>query len=98
MKMQLHVLGMRCFNDTVEGQKYDFTKMNVVMDMPDKPNMRGKNAVEIAFGDSSNFEKLKDAAFPGDFDLDLNITSKGYEILDAKPVAKPQAVRPAQVG
>ena len=87
MKMQFLVLGARCFNDTVDGQKHDFTKLAVVMDFPDSnKNAAGQNAVELNWGTHENFASIKDLQFPCHFELDVNPTIKGLELLSAKPL------------
>ncbi|MEZ0208931.1 MAG: hypothetical protein ACAH17_02025 [Candidatus Paceibacterota bacterium] len=87
MKLQFTVLGARKFNDTIEGQKHDFTKLNVAMDMPDTDNAAGQNVVEMKWGTHENFAQIKDVSFPCVFELDVNPTTKGFEVLGAKPVA-----------
>lgn len=87
MKLQFNVLGARKFNDTVEGQKHDFTKLVVAMDMPETENAAGQNAVEMRWGTHENFASIKDVNFPCMFELDVNPTTKGFEVISAKPVA-----------
>ena len=77
------VLGARSFNDTIEGQKHDFTKLSVVMENPERGTTVGWGAVEIQWGDHSNLEKLKHIPidqWPLKVELDIKLTTKGYEI------------------
>ena len=75
------------FNDTVDGQKHDFTKLAVVMDFPDSnKNAVGQNSVELNWGDHTNFSQIKDLTFPAQFELDVNPTTKGLELISAKPL------------
>lgn len=87
MKLIMTVLGAKKFNDTIEGQKHDFTKLVVAMDMPETENAAGQNAVEMRWGTHENFSSIKTVAFPAQFELDVNPTTKGFEIISAKPVA-----------
>lgn len=97
MKMPFLVLGARCFNDTVDGQHHDFTKLAVVMDFPDSnKNAVGQNAVELNWGDHKNFATIKDLSYPCQFELDVNPTIKGLELVGAKPI--PASSKVAAVG
>lgn len=79
MKMTMTVLGARRFNDTVEGQAYDFTKLRVQMPVPDESgNEVGYTSTDIPFGTSKNFDQLKGLKFPAEYELDIEMTSKGY--------------------
>lgn len=87
MKMIFTVVGARMFNDTVEGTKYDFTKLKVQMDMPESANAVGQDVVDMQWGTHENFAQLKSLTFPLQMELDVNPTTKGFEIKSAKPVA-----------
>ncbi len=86
MLQQLQVMGAKSFNDTVEGIKYDTTKLLVVLPAPkvvsDARNVAGNDAVYIQFGDSTNFTKhrMHDLPFPLKAELDIEMNSKGYVI------------------
>jgi len=85
---RLVVLGARHFNDSIEGQKHDFTKLRVQMDVPDASKTEvGKNVTEMLWGDHENFIKVKHLPFPVEMELSLNATTKGFEVLDCKPIA-----------
>lgn len=88
MVQRMTVLGARHFNDSIEGQKHDFTKLRVLMDVPEASKLEvGKNVLDIPWGDHENFIKVKGLTFPAEMDLTMNATSKGFEILDAKVAA-----------
>jgi hypothetical protein len=88
------VLGARHFNDSIEGQKHDFTKLRVMMDVPENSKTEvGLNASEMVWGDHSNFAKVEKLAFPVVMRLTLNATTKGFEVLECVPV--PAAERKA---
>lgn len=89
------VLGAKKFADRVEGTMYDFTKLVVVMDQPESENNRGMNSVELKWGDSKNFDQVKDLNFPAKVQLELLATTKGYEIVSVK-VPAALSVSPAK--
>lgn len=95
MKMQFNVLGARKFNDTVEGTKYDFTKLIVAMDMPEGPNAKGQNTIDMPYGDHTNYEQFANVNFPCQMELDVNATTKGFECLSAKPLVAQRPVAAA---
>lgn len=93
MKIQqrMTVLGARHFNDSVEGQKHDFTKLRVQLDVPESSKYEvGKNVSEMVWGDHENFAKIKHLPFPVEMELTMNATTKGFEVLDCKPIAAVQ--------
>ncbi len=61
----VEVAGMKMFNDTVEGKAYNNTKLFLKTDL-DASNgtALGFATQEYAFGDSSEFQKLKHLPFP----------------------------------
>jgi len=81
------VLGVRHFNDTIEGQKHDFTKVRVLMDVPENSKTEsGKNVAEWPWGDHENYGKVKHLTFPIEADLTITATSKGFEVNEFKPI------------
>jgi len=89
---RLTVLGARHFNDSIEGVKHDFTKLRVMMDVPESSKTEvGKNVSEMVWGDHENYGKVKHLPFPVEMDMTLNATTKGFEVLDVKPVAAVKA-------
>jgi hypothetical protein len=91
------VTGMKRFNDTVEGVKYDFTKLRVQFKASSKNADRdlGYGESEIQIGDSTVFDKLKHLAFPCQFELEIEQTNKGPEIVSFKPLAPVTAPKAA---
>lgn len=80
------VLGARSFNDVIEGQTHDFTKLSVVMENPERGTTVGMGAVEIQWGDHKNIEHLKHVPldqWPQKMELDIKLTTKGYSIQSA---------------
>lgn len=86
MEMQLVVLGAKVFNDSVEGNKYDTTKLLVQLPQKkvnsDTQKTVGYDAVDIPFGTSEEFIKANLARHENDFpmmcELDIEMTTKGY--------------------
>lgn len=78
MRQKMRVLGVRRFNDTVEGTKHDFTKVVVETQFNDSDDKAGFDAVHIPFGKSDNFDKLRNLPFPLDAELDIEMTTSGF--------------------
>lgn len=86
-KTQGTILGARKFNDTVEGTKYDFTKVRVMMPVPEgADNEIGFNVTEMQFGTHENFAALEKLKFPANAELELVATSKGYDFVGFTPI------------
>ena len=86
MEQRLTVLGVKCFNDQIEGKQYNFTK--VVLQLPVSRNsttQKGFNAVEAMYGDSKNFDTLKDLPFPCVCIVDAEMTTKGVDVFSVRP-------------
>ena len=85
------VLGAKAFNGEVEGKHYDSTTLFVVMDVSERQGTSvGQNVVEMKFGKSDEFDKLKSLPFPINAELALNLTTKGYEVEGFKAVSPPK--------
>lgn len=83
------VVGMRRFNDVVEGTKYDFTKIRVLFKAAGKnaETELGYGQIELQIGDSTHFDKLKAHNFPLDMELEIEHTTKGMEVVGYKVLA-----------
>lgn len=94
IKANLMVLGAKSFKGTVEGKNYDSTTLFVVMDVSEKNGTSvGQTVVEMRFGTSEEFAKLKSLPFPVNAELGLNLTNKGYEVEGFRAL---QQSKPAQ--
>lgn len=92
VKANLLVLGAKSFKGDVEGKAYDSTTLFVVMDESVRGGNRvGQNVVEMKFGQSDEFEKLKHLPFPSQAELVLNLTTKGYEVVGFRALSAKQA-------
>jgi hypothetical protein len=88
MEMKLRVMGVRRFHDEIEGKKYDFTKVRLEMPVPrNAENECGTNVVEATIGKAIEYDALRTKFnFPCDCLVDLEPSSKGYDVLSIKPV------------
>jgi hypothetical protein len=85
------VLGMKMFNDSLEGKTYDFTKLFVESELDESRGVaKGFTAVEYDFGSSQEFHKMKHLSFPFSADLTIELVTTGktskQRILSMKPV------------
>lgn len=84
MEQQLTVVGAKSFNDTVDGNKYNNTKLFVMLPekvvSSDARNVVGFNVVNMEFGTSEEFIKngLAKIKYPCQAILDVEMTTKGY--------------------
>jgi hypothetical protein len=91
-KGNFQILGAKGFKGEVEGTNYDSTTIFVVMPCSERNGTeKGFNAVPMKFGKSDEFEKMKHLPFPINAELDLALTTKGYECRGFKPLTAAQA-------
>lgn len=80
MAQKFQVLGCKKFKGEVEGVNYDSTKLFVVMNVSEKNGMAvGKSVLEMPFGKSDEFDKICKLPFPLEAELEVNMTTRGYE-------------------
>ena len=85
MLQKRRIIGVRRFNDQVEGKAYNFTKLRVELPVPrNATNEMGCDVVDVTWGDATNYDKLSHLKFPLDMEIDLEITSKGTDCFDLK--------------
>ena len=60
-----------------DGTAYDSTKIYVQTPMKSSDDQVGFSVSEFTWGDSSNFEKIKNAPFPVKANIDLEIVTNG---------------------
>ncbi|MBS1197472.1 MAG: hypothetical protein H6R18_1257 [Proteobacteria bacterium] len=92
VKSQMLVLGAKFFKGTVEGsQSHDFTKLFVSMPVSEKEaetyGKCGCDAIEMRFGLSDEYHKLKHLTFPVQAELSLKLTTDGYEVTGFRALA-----------
>lgn len=97
VKANLQITGAKSFKGDVEGKPYDSTTLFVLMDVSERTGTAvGQNVVEMKFGTSEEFAKLKGLRFPIHAECDLVLTTKGYEVHGVRPTAQAgQTGRPA---
>jgi len=87
IKMQAQVLGAKGSKGTYEGVDYDYTKLYVVLDVSDRSGTEvGFNASPMVWGLAENFEAIKNVKYPAMFDLEVRLTTKGYEVENCKVI------------
>jgi hypothetical protein len=94
VKINLTVLGAKSFNDTVDGTKYDQTKLIVMIDQKTNDSDRlsniGFESTDVPFLTSAEYKKnkLADAPYPHIAECEVEITNKGMSALSYKFVRK----------
>lgn len=80
-KQRLQVIGIKFFNDKVEGVHYDHTKLVVLMPVPaDSKTQKGYGAVELPCGKSEEAKRFDGVNFPCYVECEIALTNKGYEV------------------
>ncbi len=91
MGQKFLVLGAKKFKGDVEGTFYDSTKLFVVMNVSEKNGTAvGKSVLEMPFGLSDEFDKICKLPFPLDAELEVNMTTRGYECEGFKHIPTPK--------
>lgn len=88
-KVQTAVLGAKQFKGEIEGTHFDQTTLYVVFDVSDKKGTEvGQNALPLKYGTSEEFHKVKHlfANGPIQAELELHLTTKGYEVESFRPL------------
>lgn len=94
-QQRLQVVGIKFFNDKVEGQHYDFMKLRVLMPVPaDSKTQKGFDVVELACGKAEEAERFANVTFPCVVDCEIALTNKGYEVSNVAGLKLVQAERP----
>lgn len=94
VKLTLTILGAKSFNDTVDGNKYDTTKLIVPIDQKanssERLNNVGYESIEVPFLTSAEFakHKLGEQSYPHQAECDVEITNKGMTALSYKFIKK----------
>jgi hypothetical protein len=98
MKAQMLVLGAKFFKGAIEGQSHDVTKLFVAMPVSEKEaetyGKTGCDSIDMKFGKSDEYQKLKHLTFPVQAELSLKLTTDGYEVVGFKALS-PAAVKAA---
>lgn len=90
MQVQITILGVKQFSGRVEGVDYDHTKLIIALPFPKNRSESniGLDAQEAAYGKSINFKQFEGRNFPFKALADVELTTRGMEILqvDLQPV------------
>lgn len=83
MRGVFRVMGLRRFDDVVEGQKHDFTKVRVELPVSAKTgNEFGVSMAEWGYGPATNCGPVAAKySFPCMVELEYEMTAKGAEVL-----------------
>ncbi|MCB4361903.1 hypothetical protein [Quatrionicoccus australiensis] len=91
-KTQCLVLGAKFFKGEIEGQHHDMTKLFVAMPVSEKDTASygkaGHDAIDLKFGTSEEYQKLKSLPFPIMAELGLKLTTDGYEVLSFRAISQ----------
>ncbi len=83
MQTQITVLGVKQFKGNVEGQDFDHTKLIIALPFPAnrKESNIGLDAQEAVYGKSDNFKQFQGRRFPFNCVADVELTTKGMDIV-----------------
>lgn len=85
-KGEFQILGVKGNKGVYEGTPYDYTKLRVVMDVSEKNGTEfGFDVQEMKVGAAEELAKYKDLPFPILAELEIELTTKGPEILAFRP-------------
>lgn len=95
VKSQMLVLGAKFFKGAIEGTNHDVTKLFVAMPVSEKDadtyGKCGHDAIDMKFGKSDEYQKLKHLQFPVHAELSLKLTTDGYEVVGFRALSAAQA-------
>ncbi|UOF80589.1 rstb protein [Inoviridae sp.] len=83
MQTQITILGVKQYKGLVEGQEFDHTKIIYALPFPRNraDSNIGLDALEAPYGKSENFAQFKGRKFPFNAVADVEMTTKGMDIL-----------------
>jgi hypothetical protein len=80
-KTDVTVVGVKFFNDDVEGKHYDTTTLFVLLELDDSQGRaKGLAAAEYKYPSSALYQTMKDLPFPHEAELVLNQVTSGKVI------------------
>ncbi|MGB2784562.1 hypothetical protein [Psychrobacter sp.] len=99
MLQEMIITGAKSSSGEYEGRSYDSTKIYVQTKMNDQSGeMVGFATSEYNWGDSSNFNKLKDLEFPIKAKVEMDIVTSGKNskmvVTDVQPVVASVTAKP----
>ena len=93
IQLQGHIVGVKKFNGQIEGKNYDYCRLIVATPLDSSQgNALGSSTTEYDFGGSSNFEQFRNAQFPIEANLNVEIVTTGktqkLKVIGFQPVKK----------
>lgn len=91
-KTQGKVLGASFFNDTIDGQRHDFTKIFLEMALDESTGRaKGFASQTMNWGTSEEFQQIKHLPFPFEAELTVELVTSGkvqkQRIVALRPLA-----------
>ena len=98
-KSNAKVTGATFFNDTIEGQKHDFTKIYIEMSLDDsRGTAKGFATQSMNWGTSDEYQKIKHLPFPFEAELTIELVTTGKSQKQRVVALRPlREVKPAPV-
>ncbi len=93
IQLQAHIVGVKKFNGQIEGKNFDYCRLIVATPLDSSQgNALGSSTTEYDFGGSANFEQLRNAQFPIEANLNVEIVTTGktqkLKVIGFQPVKK----------
>lgn len=78
IQLQGHIVGVKKFNGQIEGKSFDYCRLIVATPLDSSQgNALGSSTTEYDFGSSANFEQFRNAQFPIEANLNVEIVTTG---------------------
>ena len=93
IQLQGHIVGVKKFNGQIEGKNFDYCRLIVATPLDSSQgNALGSSTTEYDFGGSANFEQFRNAQFPIEANLNVEIVTTGktqkMKVIGFQPVKK----------
>ena len=93
IQLQGHIVGVKKFNGQIEGKNFDYCRLIVATPLDSSQgNALGSSTTEYDFGVSANFEQFRNAQFPIEANLNVEIVTTGktqkLKVIGFQPVKK----------
>lgn len=78
IQLQGHIVGVKKINGQIEGKSFDYCCLIVATPLDSSQgNALGSSTTEYDFGSSANFEQFRNAQFPIEANLNVEIVTTG---------------------
>ena len=93
IQLQGNIVGVKKFNGQIEGKNFDYCRLIVATPLDSSQgNALGSSTTEYDFGGSANFEQFRNAQFPIEANLNVEIVTTGktqkLKVIGFQPVKK----------